>query len=485
MKKKNLLLITLFIAMFFITKPASSNNIMGGDLTWVCIGQDSFMIKLVIYRDCNGKILGNANIDVKCKSTNKLITTLNIYKPAPIDITPTCGTTCTRCNDSNCIFPYGIEQYTFQKLLVLTNAGACCEITLSYSECCRSATITTGVANQNFYIDAMMNRCVSPCDNSPRFTNPPVVIICKDMDFMYCNGTHDPDMSPLGGMLDSLVYSWYHPLSSESSNITYTGQYSYDKPLQFWGFPNKELESPKGFHLSINTGIIQFRPVKNEQTVMAMQIEEYRNGILIGKIRREFQIIVITCPKNNPPKLSGPFYREVYVNKPITIIIHAYDSDSEDTILIGWNAAIHDASWTDNNKKAKYPTGVFNWTPTKQDVKPITWVFIVTAKDDACPINGSSTRAYHILVKDSTSSIAKTKYPKITLYPNPSNGKVYIKSETRIKSINLYNVSGKSVFKIQDLSAKNYELNKQVKGIYFLRIAFMDGNEVVEKLVFE
>jgi len=30
------------------------SNILASDLTWSCIGKDSFMIKLVLYRDCNG-----------------------------------------------------------------------------------------------------------------------------------------------------------------------------------------------------------------------------------------------------------------------------------------------------------------------------------------------------------------------------------------------------------------------------------------------
>ncbi|MEA3495570.1 MAG: T9SS type A sorting domain-containing protein, partial [Bacteroidota bacterium] len=59
------------------------------------------------------------------------------------------------------------------------------------------------------------------------------------------------------------------------------------------------------------------------------------------------------------------------------------------------------------------------------------------------------------------------------------------KSETKIQSINLYNSLGKLVLEIQDLSAKNYELNKQVKGIYFLRIGLIDGNKIIEKIVFE
>ncbi|MEA3496945.1 MAG: PKD domain-containing protein, partial [Bacteroidota bacterium] len=84
-----------------------------------------------------------------------------------------------------------------------------------------------------------------------------------------------------------------------------------------------------------------------------------------------------------------------------------------------------------------------------------------------------------------TNGITEVENSKISIYPNPSNGKIYIKSETKIQSINLYNSLGKLILETQDLNIKNYELKKQIKGIYFLKIGLMDESEVVEKLVFK
>ncbi|MEA1922274.1 MAG: PKD domain-containing protein, partial [Pseudomonadota bacterium] len=118
-----------------------------------------------------------------------------------------------------------------------------------------------------------------------------------------------------------------------------------------------------------------------------------------GRVRRDIQVIVINCPNNHAPLLSGPFYKEVCATNPVTFTINTNDYDPNDTLLIGWNAAIPGASWTDNNKQVKHPTGVMSWTPGEQHASPIPYVFTVTVKDDACPVNGSSTRAYQILVK--------------------------------------------------------------------------------------
>jgi len=395
--------ITAFILFIILPLIGKADHFIGSDLTWKCIGQDSFLVSLTIYRDCNGIPMHPIAIVAKCASTGATITTLNISKPQGVDITPTCGSSCTRCQTSGCSFPYGIERYVFTSLLVLSNAGSCCEIVMSFQSCCRNLTITTGIANQSFYCDGRLNRCINPCDNSPTFTNAPVAIICVGQDFIFNHGAIDIDISSTGGLIDSLSYEWTSPLGYGGAVLSYSSPYSYDKPIYFWGFPSTTLSFPRGFHLDKTTGDISFRPMKVEQTVMALKISEFRtiNGVKvkIGEIRRDIQFIVISCPNNNAPILSGPFYKEVCATNTVSFSIATNDYDTKDTLLISWNGAIPGATWSSNNKQVKHPTGVMTWTPGEQHASPIPYVFTATVKDDACPVNGSSTRAYQILVK--------------------------------------------------------------------------------------
>ncbi|MBL6964731.1 MAG: hypothetical protein ISR55_12985, partial [Bacteroidetes bacterium] len=313
--KKSLIIFTICIGLLFSFQTKAS-HMMGSDITWTCIGQDSFLIKLVIYRDCNGIPLSAATIPIKCATTGQSVTTVSIAKPGPVDITPTCGASCTRCQSSGCSFPYGIEQYTFTKLVVLSSAGSCCKLVLSYSMCCRNGAITTATPG-NFYIDALLDRCITPCDNSPTFTNPPIAIICIGQDFVFNHGVVDVDVNSSGGLIDSLSYEWTNPLASANGNIAYKGQYAYNKPIYFWGFPNVNLPSPRGFHLDPVTGDISFRPMKIEVTIMALKITEWRNDTMIGQVRRDIQIIVISCPNNNAPVLSGPYYKSVCATQTV------------------------------------------------------------------------------------------------------------------------------------------------------------------------
>ena len=402
--KKIVLPLSIAFILFINSFSGLACRTMGADFSWTCVGQDSFLITLNYYYDCNACGAGSVSIPIKCATTGSSITTLSIPKPTPIDITPTCPDNCTRCETSSCSFPYGIEQYTYTKLVVLSSAGSCCKIKMSYANCCRCTTITTGAANQNFYIEAVLDRCVSPCDNSPKLSMPPVITISKDQSFSYNPGAYDTDTNASGGLIDSISYEWTSPLKGVNSPISYSTPYAYNKPIYFWGFPDASLSYPKGFHLNPLNGDISFRPIKVEETVMVLKVTEWReiNGVMtdIGFLTRDFKVIVLNNTTNNiSPTMSASFYKEVCVGETVNFTISTNDNNFNDTLTLNWNCQIPGASWSDNNGSVKHPTGTFSWTPNTNHVSTNPYSFTVTVQDDACPLNGRCTRAFQILVK--------------------------------------------------------------------------------------
>jgi hypothetical protein len=65
MKKLILLLSSVFV-LIFSQYQTMANKIMASDLTWRCVGQDSFLVKLVVYTDCNGEALISTPIIASC-----------------------------------------------------------------------------------------------------------------------------------------------------------------------------------------------------------------------------------------------------------------------------------------------------------------------------------------------------------------------------------------------------------------------------------
>lgn len=358
------------------------------------------MVKLTGYRNCNYVSWPSFNLSVKCVLGNSMITSKNMSVPVPIDITPNCGNICTRCSNSVCSFPYGIEQYNYTGLVVLNSAGTCCEVRLEFRYSLRAADITTGAGMAEFYNYALLNRCLTPCDNSPQFTNPPLAIACTEQDFVFNNGVQDYDTTSSGGLSDSLTYEWTSPLESLGTPIAYNSGYSYDKPLYFFGFPNAQMAFPRGFHLNSVTGDISFRPLHVETTVMVLKVNEFRKGIKIGEIRRDVALMVISCPTNISPAINTTaFYKEICTGNTVTFNIPTDDLNVNDSLTISWNNGIPGATWTDNNGTTKHPTGTFSWTPPENKASDQPYQFTITVKDNACPIPGSFTQAFRILVK--------------------------------------------------------------------------------------
>jgi hypothetical protein len=399
---KKFLTLSILILLTFQFNRLLASHVTGSEITWTCIGQDSFLIKLDVYRDCNGIVLAAGPITFKCASTGATIVSVTATPGTPVDVTPVCRNGCTRCSSLSCAFPYGIHKYTMHNLVVLSNAGSCCQVKLSWEQCCRNAAITTGAGGENFFIEGILNRCQNPCDNSPLFTNVQVPVLCVGQDFTFQTGAVDFDTNSTGGKLDSLTYEWTSPLRASGDTIGYNGQYNFDKPIYFWGFPNAQLPFPRGIHLDSTNGDIRFRPMKAEVTVMTIKVKEYRNGNLIAEVRRDMQVFVITCTNNNPPSVFTPNNvrsKSVCAGDTVYFDFTTSDPNSSDTLTLSWDNAIQGAVWTSTNGQDKHPKAHLYWIPTDAHVSSLPYTFTVTAKDDACPVKGSFSQAYQITVK--------------------------------------------------------------------------------------
>ncbi|MBI1185025.1 T9SS type B sorting domain-containing protein [bacterium] len=424
---RRILLLLLFALL--LVPAAKADHFIGSDFTWECYGGDTFKIILTFYQDCNGchfgvrptgctsELCGLPALSLRSTCGSK---TAYFTQKTITDITPVCRSQCTRCTKCDCAFAFGIRKHVLETFVVLTDwrKKGCCEVTISYYGCCRSTSITTGAANNGFYVDAQLNACQDPCDNSPKFTNAPVAILCVGRDFIYNQGATDQDIDPkTGGLADSLVYSFGNPMSSASTKTPWSGSYDYDKPLYFLGFPKTNQRFPKGFSLDTFTGDLMFRPMKVEITVMAIKVEQYRNGKKISETRRDIEIIIIKCPDNSPPVVSGMnctqpkaqnFKTEACAGEKLCFTICTSDKDKDDTVTISWNGGIPGGTFQVLNKGDKRETGRFCWTPSESQVSKFPYSFVVTAKDNACPVNGFSARAFSIVVKDAPKGVYDT-----------------------------------------------------------------------------
>ena len=385
---------------------------VGSDIKWKCVGKDTFEVVLTDYRDCNGIPFVNTPISVQSKCGGAAFS-VSGTSSGGLDITPTCKKSCTRCTDRACKFPYGIQQYYITCKVILP--PGCCDYKISWNQCCRSAGITTGATWNDYYIEAALNACTTPCDNSPYFTNPPVAVYCKGQCIQYNQGANDDDKNGRGEA-DSLVYSFTPPLQSAGNQVNWASGYSYQDPLAYDGFANQDRNGEwnppktcKGFHMDPATGDIQFKATKEEVTVLAIQVDEWRKDstgkpVKIGTIRRDLQVIIMDCPDNRPPTVSGIngtnlTQMNMCADRTTCFTIKTYDPDQDDSVLLSWNKQIAGATFdAPDNKVVKWPGGKFCWQPKKSDIRTYPYYFVVTAIDNACPVPGRTAKTFTIYV---------------------------------------------------------------------------------------
>lgn len=388
---------SLFLGLIGSVQEANATHLMGSDIDYRCLGNGKYEINVRVYRDCNGIPLSQSPIVLSCSSTTLNIT--NQTKVSVRDITgidPNCPTQ-SRCQNQ---WIYGIEEHVFRAEVDLS-AYSCCEWTISWAQSARNSNISTGPANQNFYTFAQLNKCVTPCNSSPQFTNPPVAIVCHNQDFVFNNGALDTLDSG-----DSLSYSLAPGFQNKGQQVTYNSPYTYTRPMCFWGQPNSNLTWPAGFHLDPLTGDLKFRPTcLNQIGIVVIEVKEWRmvNGVMtvVGITRRDMQIIVISCPNNKVPKIQQPYSTQACAGQQACLTITTTDDDQGDTVKITWNKGIKGATFTNNNGQVKFASGQVCWTPTEADISNIPYTFTITARDNSCnPFPGQSIRAFSIFVRE-------------------------------------------------------------------------------------
>lgn len=178
---------------------------------------------------------------------------------------------------------------------------------ISWDRCCRNDNISNlllpGTQGQLFYLEfPPVFRNGSQFINSSPVLFPPVSdYACRNELFYFDFGGTDPDN-------DSLVYSLANPLRGISSTTTpifpvpFPGPY----PEVIWQTGinvNNMIPGTPPLRID-NDGFLTVRPQFNGLYVFSVKCEEYRDGIKIGEIRRDFQIIVTDCPSNDSPQIS-------------------------------------------------------------------------------------------------------------------------------------------------------------------------------------
>ncbi len=299
-------LLLLFTFLIFTIK-LNSLHIIGGEITYRCLGGDRYEMELRVYRDCD---TGGANFDSTDEALegtvtiyngqNLFIRTISLDAPIISDIEPDLDNPCLLIPANVCV-----QQGIYKFIVDLPNSPESYHI--SYQRCCRNPTIanisTPGDQGATYTMEITPTSQDS-CNSSPIFNDFPPIVICSGEPFNFDHSATDPDG-------DSLAYKTFIPFHGGGKEGLDGGDFQDSRNGLA---PNPELPPPYQrvsfingfnqdfpfstnpiFNLDENTGELTFTPTVNGQYVVGILVEEYRNGELLSVVRRDFQFNVTTC----------------------------------------------------------------------------------------------------------------------------------------------------------------------------------------------
>ncbi len=305
--------------VLFFSVPAFSKHIIGGVLTYECLGGGNYRFTLKMYRDCSdptgADFDNNAPFSIYKQApngTNTLLTTIFESPQIVIDVDEDTNP-CLTVPPSVCV-QEGV--YTFDYQFTDWPSASCYHI--SYQRCCRNATVTNietpDEVGATFTVE-LTAASQALCNNSPVYTSFPPVVLCVNEPLVF-------DHSAVDAEGDQLVYEFCSPLlgggqgglgggNAQACNGI-TPNPACPPPYTEASFVNPPYSplNPMGGspQVTINpqTGLLTGTPNAQGQFTVAICVKEYRNGQLLSVIRRDFQFNVLLCQALVDANLNTP-----------------------------------------------------------------------------------------------------------------------------------------------------------------------------------
>lgn len=186
-----------------------------------------------------------------------------------------------------------------------------------WERCCRNNSIVNinnpGGAGSTFWLEF-----AAPWQGTRQFVNSTPSFGVVKGDYICVNTPFSFDFSAKDADGDSLVYSLVTPLNGYSTasvpdpSRTFPPQVrSGPYPFVSWGplfSATNTIPGPQPLRVNARTGLLTVRASTPGLYVFSVLVEEYRRTtgrapVRIGQVRRDFQLQVIDCPRNDSPRI--------------------------------------------------------------------------------------------------------------------------------------------------------------------------------------
>lgn len=332
-------LYSLFVALFAFSSGAT--HLMGGEITLLELPNGQHRVNLIAYRDMNG---------------------INMAATALFTFSGPNGQQFTRVVSQDSVisgtvlpmYPYGVEVYYFSDTVTFPSYG---HWHVSWSNCCRNGAIQnlSNPLGESMYLSTDIVLDSASSNSTPFFLVPAAIYLPLNTAWQYNPLPFDVDG-------DSLVWSIDQPLDDSASYCA--------------GYTTPPSAAANPLSLDSATGTISWTADSVGHYVISILVEQYRNGVYVGEVRRDMQFIVVPAGTGFPywSAFNGANPQDtinvsVPASSPLSFDIEASHTDSTQQLYMsayssllrpGASNATFSVSPTGVNKDIK---GTFSFTP--------------------------------------------------------------------------------------------------------------------------
>ena len=289
------------IIWFIASSEISATHIVGGNLTYKHISGDMYQVKIVLRRDC---FLGDPEAEFDNPASVGIFTSggaLAVWlgNSGQIRMPFMSSDTLNEFIKSDCGFEgtqVCVHETTYLGNIILPSRPG--GYILAYQRCCRNVTLNNvkdPLETGGTWWVNVIESALDQKNTTPEFSKWPNVYICANQPYVFDHSATDKNG-------DSLVYKLCVP-SNGATRVNPKPQ-----PPGFPPYNNINWEQPYGLNdmmggvplkIDSKTGEITATPNLVGQFLAGVCVEEYRNGVLLSIVRRDFQFNVRSCTQ--PP----------------------------------------------------------------------------------------------------------------------------------------------------------------------------------------
>ncbi|WP_461100163.1 T9SS type B sorting domain-containing protein [Telluribacter humicola] len=175
---------------------------------------------------------------------------------------------------------------------------------IAWERCCLNSSVANikGAGSASMVLYAEFPSLQTP-NSSPVFNSANGEILCLNNPYQFEGGATDADGDELRYRLEVPFSSTRAPFPIDPVAPATTGPYPRAEWSSGYGL-SKVIPGNPSLKVEQATGTISLTPTQAGLFVYRVVAEEYRKGRKIGEVHRDYQLLVIDCPDENPTPVS-------------------------------------------------------------------------------------------------------------------------------------------------------------------------------------